>query len=227
VRAPFFRVKDWLFWSGVGAYRRAAATAVRLGRRRRFELDGRTYPYFVHTYNTTWRNERAVEIPLARERLGQRPAARVLEIGNVLGHYGHRGHDVVDKYEQGPGVVNVDVLSFRAPVPYDLIVAISTLEHVGLDEEDQDPEKPLRAVEHLRTLLASGGELFVTMPLGANPAVDAALANGTFDFDRVAFLRRISADNRWVQADYEDVAGTRYGAPYQQGNAIAVCVASR
>ena len=36
--------------------------------------------------------------------------------------------------------------------PFDLIVAISTLEHVGWDESPRDPAKAPRAVEVLRSL---------------------------------------------------------------------------
>jgi hypothetical protein len=38
---------------------------------------------------------------------------------------------VLDKYEQAPGVINEDVVSFSPPQKYDLIVSVSTLEHVG------------------------------------------------------------------------------------------------
>src|SRR3954451_22447894 len=74
-----------------------------------FVVDGRERRLFVHRYNETWRNERAVEVPLVVEALDAHP---VLEVGNVLGHYGHCGHTVVDKYERAPGVLNVDVLDF-------------------------------------------------------------------------------------------------------------------
>ena len=43
-------------------------------------------------------------------------------------------HDVLDKYEKGNNVINDDVVSFSTEVKYDLIVSVSTLEHVGWDE---------------------------------------------------------------------------------------------
>ena len=59
---------------------------------RRFRFDGAELPYFYHRYNRTWLSERAVEIPLAFEWLRRAAGARVLEVGNVMAHYGVRGH---------------------------------------------------------------------------------------------------------------------------------------
>ena len=67
------------------------------------------------------------------------------EIGNVLAHYVETDHLRVDKYEQAEGVQNLEVLDFD-PGPLDWIIAISTLEHVGWDEEPRDPGKAVRAL---------------------------------------------------------------------------------
>jgi hypothetical protein len=57
---------------------------------------------------------------------------------------------VADKYEVSPGVINKDIVEFVPPQKYDLIVSISTLEHVGWNEQPREPTKLLRAIEHLR-----------------------------------------------------------------------------
>ena len=44
--------------------------------------------------------------------------------------------------------------SLAATDKYDLIVTISTLEHVGWDEEPRDPSKVLRAIENLKSCYA-------------------------------------------------------------------------
>ena len=69
----------------------------------------------------------------------------MLEVGNVLGHYVPVEHLVVDKYEQAPGVLNDDVADLDLGRQFDLVLAVSTLEHVGLDEETRDPDKPRHA----------------------------------------------------------------------------------
>src|SRR5215207_4369431 len=99
---------------------------------------------------TTWRSERAVELPIAWRRVRRTDATSTLEIGNVLSNYFPVRHLVVDKYERVPGVINEDVVDFSPPGKYDLIVSISTLEHVGWDPpEPRDPLKLLRAVDNL------------------------------------------------------------------------------
>jgi SAM-dependent methyltransferase len=145
----------------------------------------------------------------------------VLEIGNVLSHYVPVSHDVVDKYEQGPGVLNTDVLEFDPGKLYDLIISISTLEHVGWDEEAREADKPIRAIDHLATLLTPGGTLMITLPLGYNSHVDEALQTDRHHLDEVIFLKRISRDNRWLEVTAPEVAGARYGAPFPSANAVA------
>lgn len=64
------------------------------GTSRTFSYRGAQLAYFVHRHNYTWLNERAVEIPIARLALTGVGNGRVLEVGNVLSHYGsaRRGH---------------------------------------------------------------------------------------------------------------------------------------
>ncbi len=63
--------KLWVYASTpVVAARRSGAT---------FECLGESYRYFTHPYNATWRNERAVEIPIALRFLAQNRGQRVLE----------------------------------------------------------------------------------------------------------------------------------------------------
>jgi hypothetical protein len=88
----------------------------------------------------------------------------VLEVANVLSHYFAVDHDILDKFESGGSVRTEDVVSFRTADRYDLIVSISTLEHVGWDEEPQDAGKISRAIANLSDHLAPGGRLLATLP---------------------------------------------------------------
>lgn len=190
--------------------------------RRSFTLGGEKYSYCAGGYNSAWHNERTVEIAIALHHLRRHRDSRVLEIGNVLSYYTTVRHDVVDKYEVAPGVVNADVMDYDATEPYDLIVSVSTLEHVGWDEDIDDWTKPVRAVTHLVGLLGPDGTLVVTLPVGYNPHVDKALRDGLFDFDQVRYLKRVSRDNRWQEADKADVGVVRYGRPFPAANVVAV-----
>ncbi len=189
---------------------------------RSFSFEGRRYRYFVHRYNRTWATERAVEIPLALRALRD-ATGKVLEVGNVLSHYRRVSHECLDKYERAPGVRNADVMDLSPAPAYGLILAISTLEHVGWDESPVEPDKPRRAVELLKRTLLPGGTLLVTLPLGQNPHVDALLQAPGGLFGRVSFLKRTSASNHWRTVRAPDAAGILYGAPFPAANAVAVC----
>jgi hypothetical protein len=186
-----------------------------------FLFQGQRYPYFDHPHNFTAMNERAVEIPLALAALQWFPGP-VLEIGNVLGHYGIRGHTVVDKSEEAEGVLNVDIEAFAPDQRFASIVSISTLEHLGWDEEPRDPGKIPRTLAHiLHRLLVPGGHLFATAPMGQNPHLDELIhrcQTGT----RVSFLKRVSLQNHWQEVVFAEIGTPRYGYPYPNGNVVAV-----
>jgi hypothetical protein len=186
-----------------------------------FSFSGNVYRYFIHHYNATWRNERCVEIALALEKLNQFKGKRILEVGNVTSYYTVTNHSVIDKYETSPGVTNVDVIDYNPATKYDLILSISTIEHVGWDEAPREPGKFLLAFQQLESLLDRGGELFVTVPLGHNPHLDDALISGQVPASSITYLKR-PARNQWIEATAGEVAGVRYGHPYPGANAIAV-----
>jgi SAM-dependent methyltransferase len=154
------------------------AADVAMPRGGEFTLGGEPYRLLRSRHGLTWVTERAVEVPVAARVLERHRGEHVLEVGNVLSHYIPVAHEVVDKYERAPGVRNVDVLDLAPEPAHDLIVSVSTLEHVGRDETPRDPGLGVRALEHLRRLLRPGGELFATVPVGYNPDLDAALAQG-------------------------------------------------
>ena len=180
------------------------------GRPSSFTFRGHPYRYFWHRYNATWRNERAIEIPIARRFLAGIPPDKVLEIGNVLSHYGPVAHEVVDKYEQTTDVRNEDVCEFRPNKKYELILSISTLEHVGWDEEPRDETKVLRAIENLRGLLAPEGKLVVTIPVGYNAALDRMIEQGRISFTERTYLKRNPRRNQWHEVSDAEVRHPQY-----------------
>jgi len=191
-------------------------------RKRRFQVAGREYSYFTHRYNATWRNERAVELPVIREAVESARGNRILEIGNVLSHYMPVHHDVLDKYEQASGTVRADLVDFVPEHPYDLVVSISTIEHIGWDESPREPAKVLRALETMKRCLAPGGALLVTFPLGHNPFLDEQVRTGQIVFEEQHVLRRVSLANEWREVELGDVADAKYGHPYPYANAIVI-----
>ena len=197
----------------------------------RFAVDGHDYDYLWHPAEETWRSERAVEIPIGLAVLAKADPLRTLEVGNVLRRYARppAAHAVIDKYERAAGVDNADALTFSGG-PYDLIVSISTVEHVGYDEEPRDGGKAARAIENLRGLLAPGGELLATIPIGYNRELDDSLRDGSLQA-RVSYLARVG-NLRWQQVDARDTreihgwpwpgADAVYGWPWPGANVLAV-----
>jgi len=189
---------------------------------RTFFFDGRNYHYFYHGYNTAWRTERSVEIPIVWDFVQAYQGKNILEVGNVLSHYYPVTHTVLDKYETAPGVLNRDVVDYHPGLPYDLIVAISTLEHVGWDEEPRDPPKVLRAIEHLKTCLAPGGRLIITIPMGQNVELDKYLRQHMIAFDRMLCMKRISKGNDWIETTWPEIQDAMYGSPFRAANGLVI-----
>ena len=205
-------IRSWLLWP-----------LVVLKPSRSFVYRGASYRYCYHPYGAAWMHERTVEIPIIWRCVEHALAAgkRVLEVGNTLSYYYHCRHDILDKYDVWgkPEVINQDVVDFQPAHRYDLIVSISTLEHVGWDE-DRDPTKFLRAVANLKRCLAPGGALVVTIPLGYNPEVDALAKAGHLPFDDVAYLERVSSSNRWRETTR--LTWKRYPLPFPSIRTIAI-----
>jgi SAM-dependent methyltransferase len=174
-------------------------------------------------------SERTVEIPFAYAYYLAHRGARTLEIGNVLANRFAmpETYDVVDKYERGPRIRNEDVVGYSSDAPYDLIVSVSTLEHVGFDEPEKDPGKPLAALRNLERLLAPGGRMLVTVPVAYNPAIDRILTEESFRFTRRHFLRRDSGWDCWSETTLDDALRRPYGSRYACANAVAFLVLER
>jgi SAM-dependent methyltransferase len=187
---------------------------------KRFSFRGGRYSYRMDRYNRTFDNERTVEVPIFLVVLGRFRGKRVLEVGNVLGHYGKFTHTVVDKYEKAPGVINEDIVDFEDE-PFDLIVSISTLEHVGFDEKGEKANKGRRALKQLKKLVKPGGELWISVPLGYNRVINELMLVEEA-FDEVRFMRRMSQSNLWQEIEKKAAKRSSYNEPYPYGNTIAV-----
>ena len=181
------------------------------------------YHYFYSFVNKTWMNERCVEIPIVMEVVKRYHGKRILEVGNVLSNYFRFEHDIVDKYEIKSDVINEDAVSFNSTQKYDLIISISTLEHIGLDEELKDDMKIPRTIDNLKGLVnPNGGMIIVTLPLGYNPALDKLLKNEKIKFTMSHYLIRISKGNEWKEASWEDVQCVKYGSPFPAANGLVI-----
>jgi hypothetical protein len=161
------------------------------GNERGFHEKAKIYEYLYHDYDATWAGERTVEIPIIWEIVKEQSSrgAKILEVGNFLLHYFNSNHTVVDKFERWSGVINEDILSFNPEEKFDLIVSISTTEHIGwsLKRGVEDHESFSKAVAELRMLLNEEGQIWFTVPIGYNPHVDEVLRRAALN-DAEMFL---------------------------------------
>ena len=190
--------------------------------KRYFILNGQRYHYHSHPYNRTWVNERTVEVAVALKFLKKYKGKRILEVGNVLKHYTRSSHDVVDKYELVPGVINEDIVDYRPKKKYDLILCVSTLEHIGWDEKPKEINKSIKTVQLLKTLLANNGELVITMPFGYNPAIDKFVQKKKFGFTKEYFLRRVSWHNYWEEISKDQIRTMKYSSLIMHANTLFI-----
>lgn len=189
--------------------------------------------HFYPDPNNLNQSERVVEVSLGRTLLKGNREAKVLEVGNVMSQYIYEfPHPIVDKHDRSknPLVQNVDIVDFTSEDRFDLILSLSTLEHVGFNEEGigdtrdekPDPLKILKAIQVMKDHLTPGGQIWVTWAFGANPALDDLVRDGTVAFPQEYFLDRTSAENDWMLCWKETALAKKYGAPFPAGNALYI-----
>ena len=147
--------------------------------------------------------ERVVEVPIAKTFASLHRGRRIAEIGNVMSYYLRLPDewDVFDKYESGYHVKNVDILDLNRTSQYDAAIAISTLEHVGWDEESRDPNLFYIAIRNFCGLLSPGGEGLITVPLHYNPIVDDWAFREPPSGFTFHFLAPVGPEGSWSEVD--------------------------
>jgi len=195
-------------------------------KKNKFNFEGCEFSYFYHTYNNTWDNERCVEAPIFKRYLNEALLNnwRVLEIGNVLSHYHKRDRswDILDKFEKALDVINEDIIKYKPRHKYDLIISISTIEHVGFDDAVEDPTKIIEAIKHIKSLLKKGGKFIFSFPVGYNKTFDNDIFSDIYGLSKVVYLKRIGYWT-WNEAKISDAKTAVYGAPFYAGNVVAIC----
>jgi len=153
-----------------------------------FSYRGKNLYYNRIKYNNP--TERGIEVSIAFDFLLDAPkSAKILEVGNVLSLYenvlsdyvGIRSRQIIDKFEEDLGVDQVDLMDLPSADKYDVILSISTVEHIGQGIEPsgaygesittRDLEAPLKAICKIYNLLALNGKALITVPFGATMSV--------------------------------------------------------
>jgi len=132
------------------------------------------------------------------------------------------------------GLYRARIVEFKPNEKYDLVISISTLEHIGFNEHVgfgelaksdhiDDNDKIQDAIINIKTnCLKPGGKLIATVPLGYNKQMDKKLYNNKLGFEGLFFLKRISKRNEWKEIEKNDIIEPQYGYPYSCANYICV-----
>lgn len=192
-------------------------------RNRSFIFNNNRFPFFLHKYNTTWKNERCVEVSIILNLISGNKKKHILEVGAVLPHYTDVSWDVVDMFEKGPTITNTDITSYDPPKKYDLVVSISTLEHVGKDDV-LNKTKVTDAINAMKRLLSKDGLIVATIPLGYNNYLDDLIFSDNYHHGETYFLKRLNQKNDWVQVTLSEIKDIKYNSPYPSANGLAVLV---
>ena len=202
----------------------------------KFSFNNTEYEYHIALHNTTFLNERAVEIPIILDYIKEFENKEILEVGNVISYYTKVEYDILDKYERGRGVINQDIVDYQPQKRYDLIISISTFEHIGYDEVSRYGKNKetrvkkrmlLDAIENTKHLLKPNGTFVFTAPLGFNDYLDSQLIGNRLELTETHFLKRISASNKWIQVEQEDMIGIKYNDPYPWANGLLIGIYSK
>jgi len=196
----------------------------------KFTFRNKEYNYKIHS--RSWNSERVVEIPIVLEYIDENK--RILEVGDVLFQYLKPHWDIVDKYPERSGIIESDIIDYKPKDKYHLIVMISTLEHIGFNEDVAGGEKPEDFVDNNKTeeaikniknnCLKTNGTLIITVPLGYNKEMDRKLMENKLGFTDLYYLKRITKDNKWIEINKEAVINPKYGDPFPCANYICVGV---
>ena len=208
--------------------------------RRYFLVHGRRFRYFLKRYNAI-NTERCVELPIAMDfifrntghgaaihhQISFKNPPRILELGNTLSYYYEFEHVIIDKYEKQGGVMNIDIDDFATGEKFDLIISISTVEHVGFDEPVKERGKSLRAIIKLSNMLKHDGKMLITVPLGYNPEIDKMVEDDLFPFTEKYYLKRVGFANTWRETTLDDALKYKYGSIIPHANSLAVLIYER
>jgi len=213
------------------------------------------------------RTERAVEVPwvlgrvgdLVAERAAGAAAMRILEIGHAFAEPFYLDALVERLADRPAALFGLDLVPKRVPglhavagdlrMPpfrdgsFDLVLCVSTIEHVGRDNtryglplervaKEDVAAQEANAARALGALLAPGGRALVTVPFGRHADHGWLLNHSRDDLDclirasglDVVGLAFFAYDDGWRRARADEIEGRDYGGGGAPGASAVACL---
>lgn len=208
------------FWRNI-LYFTYPISFIFLNHKKSFYFKKRKYFYCREKYNLSWRNERAVEIPIFQRLVRENIKANILEVGCVLKWYKSSPKSnwtILDKFEKFGSTINLDIINYKPRTKFDLILSISTIEHIGLEDGSSKKNKVIKAINHLITnCLSKKGKIIFSIPIGYNKYLDNQIFSKRIHLSKTYyFLRR--SNSEWREVDSEQVINCEYNKYYRIGS---------
>jgi len=211
--------------------------------RSKFSFNGLEIDYLFHSYNNFGLTERSVEMPIIKYYLMTNKFKNVLEVGNVTDYYKDYflglfpNKTIVDKIEIEYNSITSDIALYKSDVKYDFIFSISTFEHMDSDlgrntdyVEGKNKYGTVAAdniIHCYEELLAEGGIMVITAPLGYTPEWDATFKQDTLDKYPFKEVKKIIVERNsiqsWQQLEKVDMTKNMlYNSPFPYANYVSV-----
>lgn len=189
-----------------------------------FRIIYRTYLWSAKSNTSVGANERIIEYPFAIKNLINQEG-RVLIVGcsgdilsTILPELGYATWGIDIKYVpvkyHNFTFIQGDIRSTNFPdLFFDIIIAISTIEHVGMYDNDREGDR--KAVKEMLRILKPGGILIVTFPCAKNMYYDKF--QRIYDIDSIKELFRDmhivellfykkDANGMWIKTEPEELS---------------------
>ena len=128
----------------------------------------------------------------------------------MLKHYSFSSKNkwiVVDRYEKFENVINEDIVEYKPEKKFDLIISVSTIEHIGIEG---DRNKAKYAIDYIvNSCLNKNGRFVFTIPIGYNEYLDKQIFNNQISFSEKHYFIKFDR-NTWLEASEDQVLDSKY-----------------
>lgn len=185
-------------------------------------------PFKFYDAGVYFVNERIIEVPFVYSELNaDKKPLKIFDFGCTrswvalsLASMGHKvyGIDLRHYPFRHPNLVSrkQNILDFKEK-GFDIAIALSSLEHVGLGAygEDYNPESLTRVIVKINELLARGGRLILTVPAGQSSTdgfmrsftpdeIEKLVTSAGFSLEKSRYFKRQN-QRQWLPCSREDI----------------------